>query len=224
MSGGSGLPQQIDRPAEATKCGEIDPCIEECVDAEDHLQLSQFALDHVFDGVVWMSQTGQIIYANDVACYLLNRPREEILNRSLRDFLSVRPHHSWEDHWATLKGRNREVSRCEIELPSGKMLPVEISDHFLHFRGREYDCCFLRDVSDQKLVEDKFMSLKKELEAQVADRTSALREEIEGREGIEAALLDETEKIQTILDNAGQGIHDFRRRLADRCPVLRGVP
>jgi len=66
-----------------------------------------------------------------------------------------------------------------------------------------------KDISDRKKVEQKLRKLNEELENRVEERTAHLQQELDGRERIETALLDETEKIQSLLDNAGQGFLTF---------------
>ena len=179
------------------------------IEAEDHLQLAQFAIEHFSDGILWMSSEGIVVYVNDAACSMLNAERGDIVGRDFSKLVKNTDDLSWSVRWNKLKEQTKLVSPAFALCCHRDRMPVEVCYHYLHFNEREYASCFLRDVTDRRLVEDNYKTLKDELERQVVEQMTALREEIKGREGIEAALLDETEKLQSILDNAGQGFLTF---------------
>ncbi|MBD3257018.1 PAS domain-containing protein, partial [candidate division GN15 bacterium] len=198
---------------ESEKGTMTDSTLDACIEAEDRFQLSQFAIDHHTDGVLWTTPDGRLIYVNDAAVNMLRCDRSTLLTLALSDILQDWSNDDWTRQWQCLVQNNRTSVQAVLLRYDGTVTPVDLSNHYLTFKGREFNCCFLRDIWDSRLIDTEYQSLRHQLEQQVDEQTSALREEIKGREGIEAALLDETEKLQSILDNAGQGFLTFRRDL-----------
>ncbi len=181
--------------------------------AENTLKLSQFAFDHIADAIIWVRVDSSLVYVNDAACQLLGYHRAELLRMSLSDIDSTCDANTWKKLW----NRLREEVSCHYETGhitrDGRRLHVAVSAKFLDLDGKEYCCAFVRDRTEREQIETEMRTLSESLEHRIAERTAALEEEITGREGIEAALLDEAERMQSILDHAGQGFLTFGRDL-----------
>jgi len=176
---------------------------------EEALRLVELTLDQTTDSVYWIDSNGGFVYVNPAACDTLGYSRDELLTMTVQDIDPNLPLDTWAKAWGELgEGRTLRRESCH-RTKDGRSLPVELLVNRLEIDGREYNCFVVHEISGCNQGQKHVRGLNEEIELQVARRTSALLEEIEGRERIETALLDEKEKIQTILDNAGQGFLTF---------------
>jgi two-component system chemotaxis sensor kinase CheA len=180
-----------------------------CEQAEETLQFTQFAIDNFWDAIIWTKADGRINYANDAACRLLNYPRPELVTKTIGDIVPAISTASWDEHWQSAKEQQSHIFGSTLRTSDGQEIPVRVSVNYMAFRGREYNCFLIGNLTDQYRARENLQQQSTQLEQQVAERTASLTEEIEGREKIESMLLDEAERIQNILDNAGQGFLTF---------------
>jgi len=106
---------------------------------ERTLQFTQHALDHASDATYWLrAGDGSIIYANDRASRDLGYDIEELMGMTVFD---IEPDGSIED-WTAAVDRLKESgysrSTTELKTKDGRMVPVEITQHFLEYQGRPF--------------------------------------------------------------------------------------
>jgi PAS domain-containing protein len=53
--------------------------------AEEVLRLTQFAMDNVADGLIWLDASGRILYVNDAICRMLGYARAELLSMTISE-------------------------------------------------------------------------------------------------------------------------------------------
>lgn len=184
-----------------------------CEQAEENLQFTQFAIDNFWDAIVWTRADGTINYVNDTACRLLNYTRPELVTRTITDISPSIAGESWAEYWQAIKKDQSRTFESELYASDGRPIPVRISATYMAFKKKEYSCFLIQNLSDQHHARAELLKFNENLEQLVAQRTASLTEEIEGREKIESMLLDEAERIQNILDNAGQGFLTFGKDL-----------
>lgn len=180
--------------------------IAECNQAEVSLQFMQFALDHSSDAVIWTRADGHINYVNDAACSLLRLSRPDLVTKTISDIAPGFSSDSWADHFEVTRKQLSRVFEFTLKTSENQSVLVRMAAHYMAFEEHEYNCFLIQDLTNQHDATVNVQKLSDE-----AQRTASLMEEIEGRERIESALLDEAEKIQNILDNVGQGFLTFGR-------------
>ena len=121
--------------------------------AQQELELAQCVLDHAGEALYLLDPDGRFLDVNETACRGLGYTREEL--RSLTVF-DIDPNFSpeiWPDHWETSKQKKTMRIESEHRHKDGDTFPVEISINYFECGGKEYNCAFVRDLSEQKQEE-----------------------------------------------------------------------
>jgi PAS domain S-box-containing protein len=118
--------------------------------AEEMLLLTQFSVDHAGDPIFWVAPNARIEYANIKACEHLGYSREEMLSLTVHDFDPNFQADVWPKHWEELKQRGSFTFESVHRTKDGRLIPVEITVNYLGFAGKEYNCAYVRDISDRK--------------------------------------------------------------------------
>ena len=160
--------------------GEVSYIIEACRDVTDRmrleraLRLTQFSVDHAGDAVFWLGPDARFFYANARACQHLGYSREELLSMTVHDVDPDFPAEVWPKHWEELKRRGSFTFESQHRTKDGGLVPVEITVNYLEFEGKEYNCAFVRDITDRKRAEEALQQAHDELEDKVQRRTAEL--------------------------------------------------
>jgi PAS domain S-box-containing protein len=124
-------------------------------ESERRLRLTQFALDHAQDSVLWADDSKRFVYANEAACRSLGYSKEELLRLSIPD---IAPHHDP----ARLQQRLEEIRQggaATLESlhrrRDGTEFPVETSITHLEHEGKVYTCGVIRDITERKRIEEE---------------------------------------------------------------------
>ena len=138
--------------------------------AQEALQFTQFAVDHMADAAFWMTEDGRFCYVNEAACQALGHSREELLQMTVFDIDPGFTESLWAERWREMKAKKSIVLETVHQARDGKIYPVEIRANYLEFGGRAYDCAFARDITERKQAEQtlRLLSRKNEEALQVA--------------------------------------------------------
>jgi two-component system, cell cycle sensor histidine kinase and response regulator CckA len=126
----------------------------------DTLLFNQFAMDLACVQAFWITHDQRIIYVNDAACRTLGYTSEELTRMFVGDIDPGFPgpdHSDFFEHWRELKENGFVKFETSHRARDGRVYPVEIQSNFLEFNGREYNCCYVTDISDRKLAEEKLL-------------------------------------------------------------------
>lgn len=123
--------------------------------AEEALHLAQFALDCAADAVVWTDPNGQILYVKDVACIYHGFTHAEFLTRRITDIEPELSEEAWKYRWEQFKQQGMSATEAHIYRKDGSTMPVEITSNYLAFKGKEYLCSFIRDITERKATEEQ---------------------------------------------------------------------
>ncbi|WP_449421023.1 PAS domain S-box protein [Phormidium nigroviride] len=121
--------------------------------AEKSLRLTQFAIDRSSVPIWWVKPSGQVAYVNDAACRDLGYSRTEILQKCVGDFNPELSSEVWEKHWEEIKEQGSFVFEAYNFNKSGHRYPVEVTVNYLELDGEEYNCAFVKNISDRKQAE-----------------------------------------------------------------------
>ncbi|MGC9524496.1 MAG: PAS domain-containing protein [Limnospira sp.] len=120
---------------------------------EQGRSLTQFSIDKAADAIFWIGDRGQILYVNDAACRMLGYAPAELLTLTIHDINPDFPESSWDLHWKILRRCGSLKIEARHQTKHRRLIPVEMTVNHLNFQGQEYQCVFVRDISDRKQVE-----------------------------------------------------------------------
>lgn len=121
--------------------------------AESALKFTQFSIDKSGEAAVWVNAEGRIIYVNNGACNLSGYTREELLEMSIFEICPSKDNSFWNLHWPQLKKVGSATTEAELIRKDGTRTPIEVSQNFIRFDNKEFNCAFVKDISERKRYE-----------------------------------------------------------------------
>ena len=143
---------------------------EERKSTSDTSLLSQFSIEHAGDVILWVNSASEILYVNEKACQSLGYSREELLRMTVSDIDPEFPPEKWPYHWAELKEKRSFIFESKHQRRDGTVFPVEVNVNYIEFHGEEYNCAFIRDITERKIQEKNI--LKRDYQLEILSRTS----------------------------------------------------
>jgi len=133
-------------------------------EAEKELQTTRFMVEHASDALFWITPDARIVDANEAACRSLGYSKAELLQLSVPDVDVNYNADTWPDHFAELR-RCRSLKFESVQrTKDGRSSPVEIVANYIQFDDREFNCAFVRDISERKKSEEQLASLTQRLQ------------------------------------------------------------
>ena len=133
-------------------------------DAEKDLRLTQFSIDRAGDIALWLAPDGRFIYANEAASRVFGYTREEFLSMCAFDTNPYFNENNWGDHWNEVKRRGSYTFEAMLRKKDGTFFPGEITVNYLVYEGKEYNCSYIRDITDRRRTEDALTEAKSQAE------------------------------------------------------------
>jgi PAS domain S-box-containing protein len=123
----------------------------------EHLsRFTQFAVQHAFVQVFWITADSRFLYVNDSACRSLGFTREELMQMSVADIDPVFPNkesREFAEGWQALREKRSLRLETFHRSRDGRVYPVEIHANLIEFEGQEYNCAFVMDITERKKAE-----------------------------------------------------------------------
>ncbi len=138
--------------------------------SEKFLRQSQFFIEKAADMAIWIAPDSTIVYVNEAACKTFGYDREEFLRRKTLDTNPAFDETSWGEHWKELKKRGSFTFEAPLRKKDGSMFPAEITANYLVYEGEEYNCSYVRDITDRKRSEEALRDSELRFR-QLADRS-----------------------------------------------------
>jgi PAS domain S-box-containing protein len=121
--------------------------------ADEGLLLTQLALDNAGDAVFWMTPDAQIVRVNQAACTMLGYERGEMIKLTIPDIDPYYDMEKWPVHFDHLRQAGSIFFETIQKAKDGRLIPVEIRANYIKFDKAEFNCAFVRDISERKQAE-----------------------------------------------------------------------
>jgi diguanylate cyclase (GGDEF)-like protein/PAS domain S-box-containing protein len=126
---------------------------------EKKLQITQFVSDQAPDDIIWVDESGRIVYANAAACREYGYTQEEMLELYVSDINPASNFDNWPDQWLRLKQEGHLHFETMHMRRDGSIFPIEVTANFVNFEGRELNIAFMRNITDRRAAEDQIQRL-----------------------------------------------------------------
>lgn len=124
---------------------------------EDRLNFTQAVVDRVVDCIFWLDKDARIIYANDAACRTTGYSPEELMSMTIYDIVPTMTVGRWKDHWERKKAAGSLLLESSHRSKNGRVYPVEVSASYVVYNNKEYNCTFVRDITERKKAEEELL-------------------------------------------------------------------
>ncbi|WP_353572848.1 PAS domain S-box protein [Candidatus Albibeggiatoa sp. nov. BB20] len=129
--------------------------ISERKQAEAILRLTQHSVNYAADSILWINQTGQILYANDSAAHSLDYSQDELLTKNISDIDINTTEDIWQEYWDNLVEQGSFSFESQHEAKDGRIFPVEKTLNYLEYDNKAYAFAFARDITERKQAEEE---------------------------------------------------------------------
>jgi diguanylate cyclase (GGDEF)-like protein/PAS domain S-box-containing protein len=128
-------------------------------DRAQRMQLMEFSVDQMTDSALWIARDARIIFANDATCRNLGYTHDELVKMTLFD---IDPHvkpEAWPEEWERLKKHKTLTFESEHRRKNGQMMPAEVHSNLVQGYEQEYNCVFVRDITERRMHEAELTRL-----------------------------------------------------------------
>ncbi len=132
--------------------------------AERRLQLLNFAIDHMHEGVYLCDENAGFSYVNEESCRALGYSRDTLLGLKVPDIDPDFPIERWHDAWRQLRTDGSVMLETRHKTVDGRIFPVEIHTTYIEFDGRGYGMASARDITERKKAEAELKTRQRQLE------------------------------------------------------------
>ena len=132
--------------------------------AEKGLQITRVMVEHASDALFWISPDARIVDANEAACRSLGYSKDELLQLSVPDLDVYYNADTWPEHFAELRRSGSLKFESMQRVRDGRLFPVEIVANYIQFDDMEFNCAFVRDISERKKSEEQLTSMTQRLQ------------------------------------------------------------
>jgi diguanylate cyclase (GGDEF)-like protein/PAS domain S-box-containing protein len=125
--------------------------ISEREQAAEALMLTQIAVDRSSDAVFWMDMDeGYFFKVNEQACRSLGYRCEELIGKHVWDIDPTCPPERMAELLKVLRQQGSIRVESTHRRKDGSTLPIEVIANYVHYRDKEYNIAFARDISERR--------------------------------------------------------------------------
>ncbi len=131
--------------------------------SESRSRITQFAVEHAAEGILWFDGEGRVIYANAACCTMLEYTTDEINGITIFDIDTSVSQALWKDYLTSKVASDSLTFETTYSKKGGERFPVEVTSDYFEYAGMKYVCSFIRDISERKRSEKALMLANQKL-------------------------------------------------------------
>ena len=117
-------------------------------------EVLRFVLERVAEPVYCADGEGRMVYANEAACRLVGRTREEIVSLKYASIDAHCGRVGWKALWEEIRQRGPVRLETEHRTRDGRWIPVAVTAHSLASAGQDYSVIFATDLTERRQAEN----------------------------------------------------------------------
>jgi PAS domain S-box-containing protein len=129
---------------------------------ERNLQFTHFTIDHSSDPIFWTRPDGSLADYNTAAHESLGYTFHELSMLRVPDIDMNYSDEVWPSHWAELRDKKTMNFISKQKRKNGTVFDVEVNANYIVFDGQEFNCAFVRDITERKKAENALLASNRE--------------------------------------------------------------
>ncbi len=114
-----------------------------------NIDLKQYVIDHMVDGVYWIDAHARILDVNEGACRMVGYNREELMSMTVAQLDTNFPVEQWPEHWELLRKQNSVTFDSVQRHKNGSLCNVEITSNLIVYNDQELYCAIVHDNTER---------------------------------------------------------------------------
>ena len=180
--------------------------------SENRARITQFAVEHAAEGILWFDGNGRVVYANAATCSMLGYTSEEIAEITIFDIDNSVSKPRWNEYLSSKVASDSLPFETAYARKGGERFLVEVTSDYFEYAGTIFVCSFIRDISDRKRSEKALMLANQKLNL----LSSVTRHDILNKLTI---VLGYLELAKMVHDRAK--LEDFIKKIDDTIQVIQ---
>ena len=131
---------------------------------EERLEMLKQSIDLHHDGAYWLNENGELVYVNEVGCRAVGYELEELLGKPIGLINPAATPEVWKGVLEKLRSEGSYTSETVHRRKDGSEFPADITSMYFKFCGKEYNCGFAHDISEDKQAQEERALLTKQLQ------------------------------------------------------------
>ena len=146
--------------------------LEEMVAERTHeLQFTRFSVECASDAIFWIKPDGNIVDLNQAACTALGYTRDELLGMRITDIDVHFRAERFAQQFEAVKEGGAITFESVHQTRDGSLIPVEIAANYVQFDGQDFNCAFVRNITERKRYEAELEQAR--IAAEAANRAKS---------------------------------------------------
>ena len=131
---------------------------------DEQLLFMETVMDKSAQPVIWVDNTGSVLYMNNRACEIAKKSREEITGKKVWE---VNPGHTkerWIESWEELKKKKETVQIYSFTNKYDEKVFVESHSHYINFGSKALSYTYLTDITEKMKAENEIKKISQAID------------------------------------------------------------
>ncbi len=162
---------------------------------ETVLKFNKYLIQNAAIAILRINPDGVIENLNKKAVKLLEYSKEDLIGKKISKITTQLNESDLKENWEIIKKRKIIKVETDIITSEENIIPVELTSHYMNYKGSEYEIAYLQNISDRVVAEEKLVKQKNIVKK--LHQTALKLSQCENEEHI---LVDTIEAAENILD------------------------